>query len=55
MRAEGWLMLIVSWAGIGTLTVYTIIRTLRAKPPETLSAPLDIEKRIEEEDRLAGE
>lgn len=53
MRPEGWFMLIVSWTGIGILTVYTIVRTLRAKPRENLTAPLDIEKKIEEADKLA--
>jgi hypothetical protein len=54
MRMEGWIMLIVSWTGISVLAVYTIVRTLRAKPRD-LSAPLEIEARIEAEDQKRGD
>ena len=46
MSTGGWFMLIVSWSVIAWLTVFTIWRTLRAKG-RNLSAPLDIEARIE--------
>jgi ABC-type nickel/cobalt efflux system permease component RcnA len=47
MTLGGWLMLVLSWVAILCLAVFAVWRTLRAKPRE-LSAPLDIEAKIEE-------
>jgi hypothetical protein len=49
MKIEGWIMLIASWAAISGLCAFAIARTLRARSRD-LSAPLDIEAQIEEED-----
>lgn len=47
MTIGGWMMLVLSWGAITFLAVFTVWRTLRAKP-RALSAPLDIEAQIEE-------
>jgi hypothetical protein len=47
MNIGGWIMLLVSWSVIVWLTVWTVWRTIQVKP-KALSAPLDLEARIEE-------
>jgi hypothetical protein len=49
MSIAGWVMMVVSWSVICGLVWFTIRRTLKVKPRD-LTAPLDIEARIEEED-----
>jgi len=47
MNTGGWIMLVVSWSVIISLTVWAVWRTIQVKP-KALSAPLDLEARIEE-------
>jgi hypothetical protein len=47
MNTGGWIMLLVSWSVIVWLTAWTVWRTMQVKP-KALSAPLDLEARIEE-------
>ncbi len=49
MTPAGWAMLIGSWTAITAITAYAVWRTLKA-PPRELSAPLDLEAEIEEQE-----
>ena len=51
MTIAGWIMLAASWAAIAGLTGFAMWRTLRAKPRNELTAPIDIEAQIEERER----
>ncbi len=51
MTVAGWIMLAASWGAIAGLTGFALWRTLRAKPRDELTAPIDIEAQIEERER----
>ena len=54
MTIGGWIMLSVSWAAIGALTLYTLRLSTRARPGD-LSAPLEIEAELEEQEARKDE
>ena len=49
MEISGWTILVVSWSAIISLCVYCLWRSIKVKPQE-LTAPLDVEAGIEEEE-----